>query len=143
MLRIHMNDWCWSRTKRQHKLSYLDVEVGNKYCWIIVAVNTPRWVLIIQQSYTKRITRRETNGGERNRLIYIRIHSLTLEQKLNNRGRPIDSYRSIKWIFNSERARLKFYISRRSYIMLSILLFFTHSIPRWIKKLINMNSLSR
>lgn len=136
-----MNDWCWSRTKRQHKLSYLDV--GNKYCWIIVAVNTPRWVLIIQQSYTKRITRRETNGGERNRLIYIRIHSLTLEQKLNNRGRPIDSYRSIKWIFNSERARLKFYISRRSYIMLSILLFFTHSIPRWIKKLINMNSLSR
>lgn len=120
MVRIDINDCCWSPTKRQHKLSYLDVEAGNKYCWIIVAANTPRWVLIIQQSCTKRITRRETNGGERNRLIYIRIHSLTLEQKLNNRSRPIDSYRSINWIFNSERARLKFCISHRSYIMLSI-----------------------
>lgn len=123
MLRIDINDCCWSPTKRQHKLSYLDVEVGNKYRWIIVVANTPRWVLIIQRSCTKRITRRETNRGERNRLIYIRIHSLTLEQKLNNRGRPIDSYRSINWIFNSERAkRLKFYISRWSYIMLSIYL---------------------
>lgn len=102
MLRIDINDYCWSSTKRQHKLSYLDVEVGNKYRWIIVAANTPRWVLIIQQSCTKRITRWETNGGERNRFIYIRIHSLTLEQKLNNRDTPIDSYRSINWIFSSE-----------------------------------------
>lgn len=102
MLRIDINDYCWSSTKRQHKLSYLDVEVGNKYRWIIVAANTPRWVLIIQQSCTKRITRWETNGGERNRFIYIRIHSLTLEQKLNNRDTPIDSYRSINWIFSSK-----------------------------------------
>lgn len=118
MLRIDINDYCWSSTKRQHKLSYLDVEVGNKYRWIIVAANTPRWVLIIRQSCTKRITRWETNGGERNRFIYIHIHSLTLEQKLNNRDTPIDSYRSINWIFSSER--LKFCILRRSYIMLSI-----------------------
>lgn len=118
MLRIDINDYCWSSTKRQHKLSYLDVEVGNKYRWIIVAANTPRWVLIIQQSCTKRITRWETNGDERNRFIYIRIHSLTLEQKLNNRDTAIDSYRSINWIFSSER--LKFCILRRSYIMLSI-----------------------